>query len=152
MVCLALTSLCRIFTDNTCNCFALLHATPPTYMLDTVQYIMLIGCSGWNSSPALRAVYQVRGSIGHGHRSMYDCMSACIFKLGVAAVGTSIPRTYQSGLGEPLHAYVCDFNNGWIGAKPQEGRSRPKQNPASVLHQEGLSCRSSEVQLLTIAP
>lgn len=79
---------------------------------------MLVGRPGWDSSQAFRAVYQVRGGIGYGNRPMYDCMSACVLKLGVAAVGTSIPRTHQSGLGKPLHAYVCDFDNGWIGAKP----------------------------------
>ena len=64
-------------------------------------------------------------------------MFARLPKFGVPQMGTSLSRSNQPGLCEPLHPHVRDPHDGGIRTKPQEGGSEQEQAAASVLHEQG---------------
>jgi hypothetical protein len=55
----------------------------------------------------------------------------------MAAMGSSIPRTYLLGSCQPLHPHVCDFDYGRCRNKPQECRQIEKLHPEFVLYKQG---------------
>lgn len=129
----------RLHTHHPCHCISLLHAPSSKNVLHPVQHLMPVGCPGRRCRSILSAVDSLRCRARHGHRSLHNRLLVGVSELGLAAMGAVVPRTDQFGLGEPLHAHVCNADHGWIGKKPQAGGSEQEPHSTSVLQQQGLS-------------
>lgn len=127
----------RVLTHHPCHCIAVLHAPPPKNMLPPVQRLMPAGCPRRRGCSVLSTVHSLRCRARHGYGSLHNRLLVSISELRLASMGTFVSRTDQFGLGEPLHAHVCNTDHGRIGAKSQEGGSEQEQDFTSLLQQQG---------------
>lgn len=75
-------------------------------------------CARWDGSKVLPAIHPLWGCFRHGDRPLYDSVSLGIFELSLAPVGFTLSRIDQSRFGQSLHAYVRNFDDGWVRPKP----------------------------------
>ncbi|KLJ10986.1 hypothetical protein EMPG_13726 [Blastomyces silverae] len=64
---------------------------------------------------------------------MHYSLPVGVPELRMATVGDSVPGPDQPRSREPLHAYVCNVDNGWFGPEPQESRFEQELDPVPVL-------------------
>lgn len=131
----------RIRTCHPRRRIALLHASPPTHLLPSLQRLVSSRCSRRYRRTPLQSIDDLWRRSRHGDGSLHNGVSARLLEFGVAAMGHLVPGLDQFGSGEPLYAHVCDVDNGRIGAKSQEGRFEPELGVASVLHEPGMSSK-----------
>ena len=53
----------------------------------------------------------------------------------MAEMGAIVPGAHQSGLGQPLHAYVCYADDGGEGDESQKGRRESVEAAPPLLHE-----------------
>jgi hypothetical protein len=68
---------------------------------------------------------------------MHDCVPLGLLVFGVAAMVHCFPGTDLLGSGQPLRAYVCDFDYGRSRHESQEGRQKQELHLEFVLYEQG---------------
>lgn len=87
-------------------------------MLPTLQCIVSSGRSRRRRSPLFPAIDAIRSGARYGYRPLHHRLLAGVPELSMAKMGAVIPGSDQSGLGKPLHAYVCHIDDGRFRAEP----------------------------------
>ena len=123
----------RVFKNNPCHRFPLLHAFTSKDMLIAVQHILFVRRLGWSRSALLPTIDAVWSSPRHGDRSLHNSLPTSLPQLSVAKMGFAISGADQPRSRQSLHAHVRCADYGWFWPKSQESRPRQKLDSSSVL-------------------
>jgi len=86
-------------------------------MLLLVQHILFAGRPGRVRGEEMAAVDKVRGGAGYGDGSMHDDVLVGVPGHGETTMEHGLSAPDQPGLYQPLHAHVCDVDDGRDGAE-----------------------------------